>query len=132
MLNQTSTASFSRAVKMQITPSEEIRQAAQAAVTVTDRRGRVIQLNKPGILSQYRLVEALGESAKNDVYMGMVLPLIFVVAIDEEPVLLPTTKAQVEALIAQLDEAGIAAVMEGVQQHYSQPDADAQKQAIKK
>lgn len=61
-----------------------------------------------------------------------VLPLIFVSSIDEEPVPMPTTKTQVEALIAQLDEAGIAAVMEGVQQHYGQTDEAKQRESIKK
>lgn len=115
-----------------LTPSETIIQNAQAETTVTDSRGRAIRLKKPGVLAQYRLIEALGESAKNEVYMGMVLPLIFVSAIDEMVIYMPTSKAQVEALIQQLDEEGIAAVMQGVQEHYGKADEQAERQAIKK
>ena len=48
------------------------------------RGGRTIGLKKPAVLAQFRLVEVLGESAANDVHMGMVLPLMFVVSIDDQ------------------------------------------------
>lgn len=117
---------------MSTSPSDTLIQAAQAEVSVTDRRGRVIRLRKPGVLAQYRLIDVLGESAKNEVYMGMVLPLIFVTAIHDELIAMPSSKAQVEALISQLDEEGIAAVMQGVQDHFSQADPKQEKAAIKK
>jgi hypothetical protein len=119
-------------IKVTLNPSEEIIQAAQAEITVTDADGRVIRLKKPGVLAQYRLIEILGESAKNEVYMGMVLPLIFVTAINNEPVYIPTSKAQVEALIQQLDEDGIAAVMQGVQDNFGKSDPEGDKAALKK
>ena len=52
--------------------------------TVTDARGRTIGLKKPAVLAQFRLVEVLGESATNDAYMGKVLPLVFVMSIDDQ------------------------------------------------
>jgi hypothetical protein len=109
------------------TPSEQIVKAASADVLVTDKRGRSFKLKKPGVLAQFRLVEALGDVAKNEVYMGMVLPLIFIVAIDDDPVVQPTSKLQVEALIQRLDEDGIEAVMNGVQEHFGQVDPAASK-----
>lgn len=92
--------------------------AAKAAVTVTDARGRAITLKKPGPWAQYELVEAAGDNATNKVWMGMVMPLIFVISIDGEPVVTPATKDEIKALVARLDEDGIDAVMNGAQEHF--------------
>ncbi len=116
---------------MKETPSEELIAKAAKEVTITDSAGRIIKLKKPGVLAQYRLVEVLGESAKNEVYMGMTMPLIFVSEIDGVSVPQPSTKREVEALIQRLDEHGIAAVMEGVQQNFGTPAPEADKAALK-
>lgn len=113
------------------TPSEQIVATAAAEAVVTDARGRSIKLKKPGVLAQFRLVEMMGESAKNEVYMGMVLPLIFVCEIDGDPVFMPASKREVEALITRLDEDGIATVMDGVQRYFGKQDPDGDKAAIK-
>ncbi|MBO4120286.1 hypothetical protein J5T34_05970 [Cupriavidus gilardii] len=98
-------------------PSEEVVARAAAEVTVPDARGRQITLRKPGVLSQFRLVEAMGpEAAANDTYRFMCLPLLYVAAIDGDPVLQPTTKMELEALIQRLDEDGLIAVQEGMAQ----------------
>ncbi|MGC5301786.1 hypothetical protein, partial [Escherichia coli] len=55
--------------------TQELIAAAAAEHTVTDASGRVITLRKPGILAQYRLIDALGNSARNEVYVGMVMPV---------------------------------------------------------
>lgn len=114
-------------VKVTLNPSDQIVQQANAETTVTDKRGRVIKLKKPGVLAQFRLIEALGDTAKNTVYMGMVLPLIFVTAIDDDPVYLPASKREVEALIQRLDEDGIDAVLQGVQANFGSEDPEAVK-----
>jgi hypothetical protein len=119
-------------VKVTLNPSDQIVQQANAEVTVSDERGRVIKLKKPGVLAQFRLIEALGETAKNEVYMGMVLPLIFVTSIDDDPVFQPASKREVEALIQRLDEDGIAAVLQGVQENFGKTDPEADKAAVKK
>ncbi len=103
-----------------------VRQAAQP-VDVTDAAGHTIRLRKPGVLAQFRLVEALGTAAQNQVYMGMVLPLLFVAAIDGQPVAEPGSKGEIEALIVRLDEDGVQAVMLGVQEHFAAPDEAAAK-----
>jgi len=113
------------------TPSEEVVQKAVADVTITDPRGRAITLKKPGVLAQFRLIEALGDTAKNEVYMGMVLPLIFISAIDGEAIFTPTRKSEIEALIQRLDEDGVTAVVTGVQEHFGKTSPDADKAAIK-
>lgn len=112
-------------------PSAQIIAKANAEAIVTDARGRTIKLKKPGVLAQYRLIEALGDSAKNEVYMGMVLPLIFISEIDGDVVFQPNTKREVEALIQRLDEEGISAVSLGVQEHFGKSDPDADKATLK-
>ena len=111
------------------TPSKQLTGAAQDVI-VTDSLGRSIKLKKPGVLAQFRLVEALGDSAKNEVYLAMVTPMIFVTSIDDAPVAAPTSKAEIEALIQRLDEPGIEAVMIGAQKHFGgAPDEAAVKNA---
>jgi len=112
------------------TASEELVAQARSEFDVTDSAGRSIKLRKPGVLAQYRLVEALGDAAQNTVYMSMVLPLIYVASIDGNPVR-TQNKVQIEALIQQLDEHGIKAVMEGVQENFGSPDPEADKAALK-
>lgn len=119
-------------VKLTLTPSEQVVAKAAAEITVTDTAGRTIKLKKPGVLAQFRLVEVMGETAKNQVYMGMVLPLIYVISIDGDPVFQPTSKLQVEALIQLLDEHGVDAVMEGVNANFGAVDPEADKAALKK
>lgn len=114
------------------TPSEEVVNAAVSEHSVQDASGRTLQLRKPGILAQYRLIEALGDAAKNQVYMGMVLPLLFVNAINGDAVPPLRTKSEVEALIQRLDDAGVEAVMSAVQQHFAQHDPEADREALKK
>lgn len=116
------------------TPSQQAIAKAALEFEVKDARGRRITLKKPPVLAQYRLIEVAGaETAKNEVYMGMVLPLIFVVAIDDDPVLQPKTKLELEFLIQRLDEDGIAAVMEGCKTHFgASADPEVDKAAIKK
>lgn len=96
---------------------------------VTDARGRSILLRKPPVLAQFRFVEGLGRSAENQSYLAMVMPLIFVGAIDGVVVPPPGTKGEVEALIQRLDEPGIEAVMAGVQKHFA-TDESAEKNSV--
>jgi len=113
-------------------PSQEIVAQVNAETTITDSAGRIIKIKKPGVLTQYRLIEALGDSAQNQTYMGMVLPLIYVVSIDGLAVNPPKTKMQVEALIQQLDEAGIEAVMKCVQETFGKNDPEKDAADLKK
>lgn len=115
-----------------LNPTEQLVAAANASVDVSDARGRTITLRKPGVLAQFRLVEGLGDAAANTTYVGMVLPLIYVGAINGDAVAPLTTKRQAEALIQRLDEDGINAVMQGVQEHFGKQDLDAAKDDLKK
>jgi hypothetical protein len=100
------------------TPSETLLKTAEQSVEVADAQGRRIMLKRPDVLAQFRLVEALGDTARNAVYMNMVMPTIFVSAIDGEPVARPNSKIEIEALIKRLDEDGILAVSQGVAKHF--------------
>jgi len=97
-------------------------------VTVTDGRGRVIGIKKPPFLAQFRLTEALGQSANNDAYMNMVFPVLYVSSVDGDPVATPTTKLQVEAILQRLDEDGYAAVFEGITTHFQVASASPKEQ----
>lgn len=81
---QTRTVGGAR-VTINETASEALVAAAAQEATVTDGTGRTIRLKKPGVLAQFRLVEALGESARNEVYLATVTPLIFVTAMTMRP-----------------------------------------------
>ena len=112
-------------------PTAQVIAKASAEVAIHDARGRAITLKKPGVLSQFRLNEALGETAKNEVYVRMSMPLLYVAAIDGEAVTPLLRKSEVEALIQRLDEDGISAVMDGVSANYGAQSPDADKAALK-
>lgn len=113
------------------TPSEQLIAKAAAEVTITDSRGRRILLKKPGVLAQFRLVEAIGDLAQNRTYMAMVLPLIYVASIDDAIVPPMSQKSHVEALIGRLDEDGIAAVAEGIAANFGVQTPEEDKAALK-
>jgi hypothetical protein len=114
------------------TPTAQLIAKAAAEVSVTDASGRVISIRKPGILAQYRIIETMGPSADIVTYRGMVTPLIWISAIDGEPVSLPTNKLQLNALIQSVGDEGLEAVVKGIVEHFGQQDAEADKAAIKK
>lgn len=114
-------------------PSQVATMAANAEVTVEAIDGRMITLRRPGVLAQYKMIEMLGgNAAANSVFVNMVFPVTYVVAVNGEPVPNITTRPQLDALIQQLDEAGIKAVMEGVQANFGgMTDPEATKVAVK-
>jgi hypothetical protein len=114
-----------------IKPSEDVVRTSVQPANVVDAKGRKITLQKPGVLAQYRLVEMLGESASNQTFMNMVLPLLFVAAIDDEPVHRFTKRSELDALIQRLEDDGIGAVMEGVLKAFGPQDPEADKAALK-
>ena len=84
---------------------------------VTDAKGRVLGLRRLSVLDRLRLFEAAGaELARNDRWLGLAVLAASVSAIDGVPVPLPGSKAAIEAAVARLDEAGLAAVAGAVSQ----------------
>ncbi len=111
---------------------KELTGAAVKPVVVDDERGRKITLQKPGILAQYRLVEAMGaERAANERLYMMVMPLTYVAAIDGDPIAPPTSYLGIEALIQRLDQEGLEAVLKGVSANWGASDPEATRQALK-
>ena len=100
-------------------PSQEIVDEAKKVVKLTTPAGRAISIQKPGVLSQFRLIEMVGgETAQNQVYMAMALPLFWVVELDGEKVYQPKTKRELEALIQRVEEDGISTVVDGITEHF--------------
>lgn len=106
-------------VKIVDSPTEEIIKKSTGEVTIIDSNNRAIVLRKPNVLAQYKLVKVVGgDTAKNDIYMAMILPLIYVVSIDGAPVSINSEK-ELDAVILRLGEHGIEAVMKGLQEHFA-------------
>lgn len=93
------------------TPSAELVQNALQAETIDGPRGKKFLMRKPSPLAQFRIAEALGALASNQAYMEMVTPLLWLGAIDGDPVALPTSKLELEALIQRLDDDGMTHIM---------------------
>jgi hypothetical protein len=114
------------------TPTAQVIAKAAQEANVTDSKGRVITLRKPGILAQYRIIEVMGQSADIATYRGMVTPLIWISAIDGDHVPPLASKLQLEGLIQRIGDEGLEAVVSGIVKHFGQQDAEADKAAIKK
>jgi hypothetical protein len=103
--------------KITIKPaSDEIIAAANTIETIAVGQ-MTIGLKRPGILSQYRIVEVVGESAKNEVYMGMINPILWVHEVNGEHQPAPSTKRELEALIQLLGEEGVVAIADHITLH---------------
>lgn len=113
------------------TPSQQLIAKADSAVVIETPNGFSVTLRKPGVLSQFRLVKMLGDSAKNTTYVSMILPVTFVSHVNGLAVSM-NSEREIEALISRLDEDGIASVMQGVAEHFgSQADAESVKAEVK-
>jgi hypothetical protein len=97
-------------------------------VQVTDARGRVLTLRKPNVLAQYRLVDMLGQKAENRVYLAMVLPMLYLHAIDGD-VANFANQRELEAIIQKLDEEGLESLNDGIGEHFrrGKPEEDADR-----
>ncbi|WGS53582.1 hypothetical protein LFL96_21225 [Paraburkholderia sp. D15] len=85
-------------------------------LVVSVKDGRKLTLTYPGPLAQYKLVRAMGPvESENARLCRMYMPLIYLSAIDETPVLLPTSMLQLDALVERLGHKGLAALQDGVQ-----------------
>jgi len=121
-----------RAPAATASPSAQVMAKATESWEVEDTSGRTIQLRKPGMLAQFRLVEMLGDSSKNQVYLAMVTPLLYITAIDDDPVTPVLKKSELEALIQRLDESGVEAVHNAIMSRADAPaDAEALKASLK-
>ncbi len=109
--------------------ADELRARLNRSVDVVDALGRTLTLKKPGVLDQLHLIEALGATAKNDMYLNIVVPVLYVVAINGEAVYKPASKRELEAIVQRLDEDGLQAVARGVEEHFAVPQTPDEFQA---
>lgn len=101
------------------TPTQTIVRKANETHEIIDSLGRRIKIRKPGILDETKLIDLLGDSAKNIALMNYYPPLIYVSSIDDVPLFLGTTRRELDAALARLDREGIKAVGEGIQKYFS-------------
>lgn len=114
------------------TPSQQLVRKASEEFATDDSRGRRLTLRKPGIMAQYDLVAMVGPTrAQNQVWMAMVMPVLYVTMIDGVRVPTPTTYREVQALLERLDEDGIEAVSLAIQSHYGLGDPEAERDSLK-
>lgn len=116
--------------KMELTPTEQIVARSRKEHAFTTPNGKAIVLRNPGPLAQFDLVEMLGETARNEVYVGMCLPLTYIASIDGDA---PTmrTKRELRALITLLDHDGVNAVCAEVAKEFGARDIEADKEKLK-
>ncbi len=94
-----------------VTPSVQIVSAAMLPLVVRDADGRELVLRRMTALDRLRLFKAIGPVlSQNNLYLGMATLASSVTSIDAVPVPAPATEGQIEALVARLGDAGIAAV----------------------
>jgi hypothetical protein len=100
-----------------MTPSASIMAASAMTETVLDGEGRQLTIRRLTALDRLRLFKAAGPLlAQNQPWLGMALIASSVLAIDDVPVPPPSNEVQIEAMIARLGDAGVAAIAQALQQ----------------
>jgi len=80
-------------------------------MSITDTDGRRLDLRTLTALDKLRLFKAAGPAlSRNEPWLGMALLACSVSAIDEVPVPMPADERGIEALVARLGDAGLAAI----------------------
>ncbi|MDY3551404.1 hypothetical protein R5W24_000480 [Gemmata sp. JC717] len=101
------------------TPSQQVVADANRTVEVTDARGRKLKLRQPQFADEFRIVAVVGaELAQNQVYMGMLNPLLFITEIDGVVQPFPSSKIAVDSLINTAGREGFVAAFSGIQEHF--------------
>lgn len=99
--------------------------AATETHDVIDAAGRILTLRKPPFLAQFDMVRALGNDASNEVYRTMVMPILYLSAIDGALVAMPANNEHIKAIVQRLGEGGYKAMMEGIAENWpAEPPVD--------
>jgi hypothetical protein len=92
-------------------PSKRIVAEALAEMLVRDQHGRQLLVRRLSALDRLRLFKAIGpDLAQNPPYLGLAMLAASVRAIDDVPIPPPVREGQLEALVHQLGDDGLAAV----------------------
>jgi hypothetical protein len=111
------------------TPSQKVVADANRIVEVTDSRGRKLKLRQPQFADEFRIVAVVGaELAANQVYMGMLNPLLFITEIDGIVQPFPTSKIAVDSLINTAGREGFIAAVQGITEHFGGDAGDLEAQ----
>lgn len=101
------------------TPSQEAVKSATELKYKTDKRGRRIGVIRPGALIRFRLLKILGaENAKNEPLLGNAMLAFLVREIDGTPVPPVNSERMLEAMIDRLDDDGLLAVAECMNEEF--------------
>jgi hypothetical protein len=96
---------------MALSPSQTIVQSAYQETTVTDRKGRTIKFRRLNALDRARLFKAAGAAdSQNAPYVGMAMIAAHATEIDGVPIPFPNKQADIESIIARLDDPGMDAI----------------------
>lgn len=77
--------------------------------------GMRMKIRKPRNVAQLRLISLVGaEDAKNQVYMSLVSPLLWIESIDDEPVGMLVSRRELEALFERVGDEGLTAIVEHI------------------
>lgn len=111
-------------VKVGATRSAEIIAEAAKTVTVTDSRGRSIEVRRPSNVTRRNARKAItAESQTKAELFGEYMLAFLVVAIDGEGVPIPSNETQTEALQDRLGDEGLVAVANAVTEAFSNDNA---------
>jgi hypothetical protein len=93
------------------TPTDTIVKAASQVHFVTDSLGRKIGVQKPSALKRYRVLKMLGgENSTNQQVVGYAMLTCCVTELNGEPLGMPNSERQIEALIERLGDEGFDAI----------------------
>lgn len=101
-----------------VTPTAQLLSKTNQTVMVIDELGRVIKLKKPAPLASLDFTKAAGHDKINLLYLVEVAHLKFVAAIDDEPIVTPSTDLQLRALYQRLGDEGNNAAQMGVADNF--------------
>lgn len=97
------------------TPTQEILRQGAIEGTVVDKQGRTLAFKKPGIVTQMALISLVGGvNAQNPVYMQYAACVVWVTAIDGEPLFPPKTQTEFDVAMSRIDEDGCTAIIEKI------------------
>jgi hypothetical protein len=97
-----------------MTPSHSIVTSSSVVRTV-ECAGHRIGLRRLNALDKLRLLKAAGpELAQNEPWLSVAMLASSVTAIDDVPVPAPTNERQIEAIVSQLGDEGLAAVADSL------------------
>lgn len=98
------------------TPTQAAVNAAQKHIRVRDANGRVIGIKKLGAGERMKMMRILGGTLSDNIaYFGHAMLAAAVRELDGEAKPMPTSAAQIEALVELLDDDGLTAIAEGIQ-----------------